>query len=408
MSAPFDFFIALDGHGLNGFEGFGGIARLRCNPSSNQYDIKVRFYNGLAGGHSTQVNKEGTIGYLGNLAQTLFFYDPRTLNELKRFSTLRFCAPDTFYSSQTHVVWMTEKSFITVLGPDFYLFDYDDLENPKRLGAHGVTLPHAIKRSPSGKYLFYGAMDHDTKGYANQVGIYDLESNTNRVVKLPATVWHLGVHPTKDIFYGPTQRCTPQGDMEFVEYAMAHFKNYLFEIDGEKAMVTRHYSIPKDMPGTLTSDVVVTEDHVLYNSCASGVIIKADLATLSDIEYIDERVGFIESLGLWRTAWSNVLEGFSRGSMTTQPQFLVKALRAARWSAIDGSYGLQRSPDGRFVLSAHRGRNQVFVYTYPELTLIKRVSFPPIRLFFPEHLGILDDTRLGFHHSALSTASATG
>ena len=29
MSAPFDYFIALDGHGLNGFEGYAGVARMR-------------------------------------------------------------------------------------------------------------------------------------------------------------------------------------------------------------------------------------------------------------------------------------------------------------------------------------------------------------------------------------------
>ena len=39
------------------------------------------------------------------------------------------------------------------------------------------------------------------------------------------------MHPTRDMFYAPTQRCSPQG-REFVEYTIAHFKNYLFEIDG--------------------------------------------------------------------------------------------------------------------------------------------------------------------------------
>jgi hypothetical protein len=32
----FDFFIALDGHGLNGFEGFAGVARLSCEPGSER------------------------------------------------------------------------------------------------------------------------------------------------------------------------------------------------------------------------------------------------------------------------------------------------------------------------------------------------------------------------------------
>ena len=73
---------------------------------------------------------------------------------------------------------------------------------------------------------------------------------------------------------------------------------------------------------------------------------------------------------------------------------------------LDGSYGLALSPCKRYLLSAHRGRNQVIVYTYPDMKVVRRVRFPAIRKFFPDHLGLLDDTRLGFHHSALCTASA--
>lgn len=399
--STFDLFIALDGHGLNGFEGFGGVARLRCDPDAGRYEIAVKFFDGFAGGHATQINPSGTIGFLGNLSQTLLFYDPRTLEETRRISTLRFCAPEVFYESQTHVVWLGEKRFVTVLGPDLVEMDYDDLEHPRRLGAHGVTLPHAIKRSPSGRYLFYGAMDHDRAGYANQVGVFDLVTGEARVVKLPATAWHLGVHPTRDVFYAPTQRCSPQGQMEFVEYTIGHFKNYLFEIDGASARVLRHVSIPKDMPGALTSDVVVTDGEVLYNSCASGVITRVDLETFTKVSYVDERVGLWRSIGAWRTGVSNLVEGFSRTNVPLATHTLLKALRVSRWSAIDGSYGLQRSPDGRYLLSAHRGMNEVIVYTYPEMRVVKRVRFPAIRGFFPDHLGVLDDTRLGFHHSAV-------
>ena len=90
----FDYFIALDGHGLDGFEGFGGVARLRCQPDADRWEIAVRFFDGVAGGHATQINPQGTLGFLGNLSQNLLFYDPRTLAEVARFSTLRFVAPE--------------------------------------------------------------------------------------------------------------------------------------------------------------------------------------------------------------------------------------------------------------------------------------------------------------------------
>jgi len=402
--SSFDYFIALDGNGLNGFEGFGGVAKLRCDPDGGRHDVKVKYFDGFAGGHATQLNAQGTVGFLGNLSQTLLFYDPRTLEELARFSTLRFCAPDTFYSSQTHVVWLAEREFITVLGPDFYRFRLDDLEHPERLGAHGVTLPHALKRSPSGRYLFYGAMDHSARGYANQAGVFDLETRTARVVQLPATVWHLGVHPTRDVFYAPTQRCTPQGERDFTEYAIAHFKNYLFEIDGPSATVTRHATIPKDLPGALTSDVVVTEDEVLYNACAAHAVVRIDLKTLSRVQWLDEKPGAFETVKHWRTAWSNLVESASRAHLPGNTHLLMKALRATRFTALDGSYGLALSPCRRWLLSAHRGLNEVHVYRYPSLERHARIPFPPIQQFFPEHFGLLDDPRLGFHHSTVRAA----
>jgi hypothetical protein len=401
----FDYFIALDGHGLNGFEGFAGVARLRCDPDADVYDVDVKFFGGIAGGHATQINREGTVGFLGNLSQNLLFYDPRTLEELQRFSTLAFRAPEVFYESQTHVVWVAEREFLAVLGPDFYRFHLDDLTHPERVGAHGVTLPHAVKLSPSGRYLFYGAMDHDRHGYANQVGIFDLETNESRVVELPATVWHLGVHPTEDRFYAPSQRCTPQGDMEFAEYVMGYFKNYLFEIDGPSGQVLRHAAIPKDLPGFLTSDVVVCEDEVIYNACASGMIARIDLATLSDVTYVNERPGPLKSLLYWRTGLSNLAESVARANLPDAVHHFVRSLRITGGSLVDGSYGLQRSPCGRFILSAHRGCNEVIVYRYPTFEVVRRVRFPSIREFFPEHVGRFGDPRLGFHHTALSTQS---
>jgi hypothetical protein len=398
----FDYFIALDGHGLNGFEGFAGIARLRCDPDADRWDVDVRFFPGVAGGHATQLSPKATVGFLGNLSQLLVFYDPQTLDEIARLSTLRFKAPELFYESQTHVVWLDERQFVTAIGPDFWRFDLDDLEHPRKLGAHGVTLPHAVKRSPSGRYLFYGAMDVDDT-YANQLGIYDLETDTARIVALPATAWHLGVHPTRDVCYVPTQRCIPQ-DGDFTEYVIAHFKNYLFEIDGPTASVLRHLAIPKDMPGALTSDVVVTADEVIYNCCASGVLARVDLADFRRVHFVSERPSPMQQLLGIRAGWGNLVEIASRANLTGNPHWLAKAIRIAGGSMLDGSYGLGLSPCRRYLLSAHRGLNQVIVYRYPDMAVHRRISFPPMRKFF-RHLGVLADTRLGFHHATIAATA---
>lgn len=394
----FTFYIALDGHGLNGFEGFAGIARLACDADSDRWEPEVTFFDGIAGGHAVQISPHATVGFLGNLSQQLLFFDPRTLTELARISTLQFRAPRQFYESQTHVVWLDEDRFVTAIGPELWRFSLRDLTRPEVLGAHGVTLPHAIKRTPSGRYLVYGAMDVDHT-FASQVGIFDLQTGTARVVSLPATAWHLGMHPTRDVCYVPTQRCIPQ-DGDFTEYAIAHFKNYLFEIDAEAARVTRHLAIPKDMPGALTSDVVVTEDEVIYNCCASGVLARVRLADFTHVSWINERPAPREQLRAWRAGVGNLVEILSRVNLPSATHWLVKAIRVAGGSALDGSYGLGLSPDRRFLLSAHRGLNEVIVYRYPSLEVHTRVAFPPMRAFY-KHLGRFSDTRLGFHHAVI-------
>ena len=394
----FDFFIALDGHGLNGFEGFAGIARLRCDPDRERWEPEVKFYDGVAGGHAVQLSPGGKVGFLGNLSQQLVFFDPRTLAEITRLSTLRFRAPKLFYESQTHVVWLDDAHFITAIGPELWKFALADLEHPEPIGAHGVTLPHAIKRSPSGHYLMYGAMDIDHQ-YANQVGVFDLRTGTSRVIALPATAWHLGMHPTRDVCYVPTQRCIPQ-DGDFTEYAIAHFKNYLFEVDAASASVTRHLAIPKDMPGALTSDVVVTEDEVIYNCCASGVLARVQLADFQHVRWIDERPDPRRQLGAWRAGVGNLVEVLSRVNLPSATHWFVKAVRIAGGSAVDGSYGLGLSPDRRFLLSAHRGLNEVIVYRYPELRVHTRIPFPAMSTFY-KHLGRWSDPRLGFHHATI-------
>jgi hypothetical protein len=228
--------------------------------------------------------------------------------------------------------------------------------------------------------------------YANQLGVFDLETGTAKLVELPATAWHLGCHPTRDVCYVPTQRCIPQ-DGDFTEYAIAHFKNYLFEIDGPSARVTRHLAIPKDMPGALTSDVIVTDEEVIYNCCASGVLARVRLDDFQHVRWVDERPRPREQLRAWRAGVGNLVEILSRVNLPSATHWFVKAVRIA-----GGGLGL--SPDKRFLLSAHRGLNEVIVYRYPDLVVHGRIAFPPMSAFY-KHLGRFSDPRLGFHHAAI-------
>ena len=84
------------------------------------------------------LSPRGTVGCLGNLSQQLLFFDPRTLTELARFSTLRFRAPALFYESQTHVVWLDEDHFVTAIGPELWRFSLGEADRrgaPRRASA---------------------------------------------------------------------------------------------------------------------------------------------------------------------------------------------------------------------------------------------------------------------------------
>ena len=60
-----------------------------------------------AGLFNTHFWVDPATGVTGSIfSQTLPFFDPRTLEETARLSTLRFGAPEVFYESLTHVVWL--------------------------------------------------------------------------------------------------------------------------------------------------------------------------------------------------------------------------------------------------------------------------------------------------------------
>src|SRR5262245_21682319 len=180
---PYRFHIALDGSGLNGLEGMAGVCQFLFDPRDNSYAHKVRYYSGIAGGHSVSVNPSGTVGFLGNTGQHLLLYDGRSSEEITRQSTLQFETNDTSLRGSTHAVWLSEREFITAIGDYFYHFDIGNLAAGEKVGQHKVNLPHAIKRTASGRYLVYGSMDHPRKarsGESREVGIFDLEAGTAR------------------------------------------------------------------------------------------------------------------------------------------------------------------------------------------------------------------------------------
>ncbi|MEJ8652595.1 hypothetical protein WKI65_32105 [Streptomyces sp. MS1.AVA.3] len=200
---PYAFHIALDGNGLNGLEGRAGVCVFRYDPATGRYAYKIEYYDGIAGGHAVSVSPDRSLGFLGNTGQHLLFYNAATLDEADRLSTLRIEATDSSIKGTTHIAWLGDREIVGAIGEHMWRFDVDKLDAPERLGPHGLKLPHAMKTTASGRYLVYGVMDHPGRGEAREVGIFDLHTGTARRVNLPATCWHVAVHPREDRFYTP-------------------------------------------------------------------------------------------------------------------------------------------------------------------------------------------------------------
>ncbi len=404
-AAPYRFYVALDGNGVDGFEGMAGVCQFRYDPADGSYAHKVQYFNGASAGHATSVSPDGRVGFLGNAGQHLVFYDAHTLEEIGRISTLRYEPNDTTLRGSTHIIWLEDREFIICIGDYFYRFELDRLDRGERLCPHQVKLPHGMKRTRSGRYICYGSMDHPTNGEAKEVGVFDLETSEVRRIELPTTCWHLVTHPTLDRFYPVSFRVLPQNGTDYHEWALAFFKEYLFEIDAASGQVQRHWTSSRETPAHINSDVTISDREVIFCNGASQSIVFIDLEHLIDARMIDERPDFVARLRASRQIGTQVYDAFTRGSLFTSNRHFFAAMRVSRFTLLDSVYATQLSDDQSLLFTANRGLNHITVYDYPANTLRLRVEMPPLQDYVPS-LSPLADPRLGFHHGYLVSPPA--
>jgi len=400
---PYAFYIALDGNGINGLEGMAGVCLFLFNPEDNSYAYKIKYYDGAAGGHWVNVNPNRTVGFLGNAAQHLIFFDAHTLEEVERISTLRFEPNDTSIRGSTHVVWLSNEEFITAIGDYFYRFNLNNLAAGERLGPHKVKLPHTMKLSASGRYICYGSMDNpklDRQGEAREVGIWDMQSGEATRLELPATCWHLATHPTKDLFYPVSFRVLPQEHIDYHEWAMAYLKEYAFEIDAEAKQVVRHWACSRDTPAHINSDITISDNELIFCNGASQSIIFIDLESFASFRILDEKPDLSELADRPREVGTQVYDVLARGGVFNSSRHIMGALRVSRFVPLDSIYGCQLSQDQSLLFTANRGLNHITVYNYPDNTERLRVKMPDLQNYV-SHIGQMADPRLGFHHGYL-------
>jgi hypothetical protein len=397
---PYAFHIALDGSGLNGLEGRAGVCVFRYDPASGDHAYKVTYFPGAAGGHATSVSPGGTSGFLGNTGQHLLFYDPGTLAELDRVSTMRFEVSDSTIKGSTHVVWLSDHEFLTAIGEQFWRIDLERLREAEPVAAHGLKIPHAMRRTRSGRFVVYGGMDHPERGEAREVGILDLVTGTTRRIPLPTTCWHVAVHRELDVCYALSFRVEPQDGRDWQEWGMSYRREYAYEIDAVTGQVLRHWTAGREVPAHINSDVCVSDTELIFCTGGSQTIVLISLADMATFRMIDERPAAGAQLLHTRAAASTIAESLARGNVMTNSRMFVGALQVSRGTFIDGIYACQLSADQSLLFTANRGQNHITVYDYPTLRMRHRVPMPELQEF-DQALTPWADPRLGFHHSTL-------
>ena len=397
---PYSFHVALDGNGLNGLEGRAGVCLFRYDPASGDYAYKVTYFGGASGGHAPNVDPTGRLGFLGNTGQHLLFYDQATLEEVDRVSTLRFEVPDTTLKGSTHLVWLDDTQFVTSIGEHLWKFDVNRLTKAETVAPHGLLLPHAMRRTASGRYVVYGGMDHPARGEAREVGILDTLTGQVRRVELPTTCWHLVCHPVLDVFYALSFRVSPGAAGDWQHWGMAYQREYVFEVDAEEGAVLRHWSAERDFPAHINSDATISDAELIFCTGGSHTVVLLDLATMTQHRLIDEHPGALEGLQRTRESASTVLETLARGNVFESSHIYAGSLKVSRGALFDGIYACQLSADQTLLFTANRGQNHISVYDYPSLTLRLRVVLPELHEY-DARLATWADPRLGFHHSHL-------
>lgn len=357
----------------------------------------------MAGGHAVSISPDRKYGYMGTAGQHLGLYDPHSLDELDRVSTLGYEINDTSIRGCTHVAWINKEEFITAIGDYFYQFNVNNLRNGIKLGPHKIMLPHSMKFTASGKYLCYGSMDNPVfgdKGEAKMVGIWDMEKGEATRIDLPATCWHLIPHPQKDIFYAVSFRVLPQDHRDYHEWAMAFFKEYAFEIDAKEKRILRHWCCSREIPSHINSDITISDTELIFCNGGSHTVVLINLENFSDFRIIDERPSFTELMQHKRTIGTTIYDVLVRGGLFTSNKHILGALRISRFTFMDSIHACQLSEDQSLLFTANRGMNHLTIYNYPDLSQRLRVPMPDIQEFVPL-VGKTADPRLGFHHSYL-------
>jgi hypothetical protein len=405
---PFDYYIALDGPHFDGLIGDAGLVHFEW-PSRK---VRIAYFDGVSAGHNISISPSGARGLLGNFSQQIVLLDLENMRELKRQSTFAIERAEYRLRSNTHHLWRDEKHFIGAVGDHLYEFDTDDLAHPTKLGAHLLDNAHELRWDASKRYILMGDVGNETRP-PRQVAVFDLATGTSKVLKLPDTCWHVCAHPDADKPYGYAATYSLLPGRNYVDWTPSYCREYIFEIDLPTASIRRSWSSSAELPIHLNSDVGVYDNRLYIASGGGATVLELSLA---DGEFKEPNIlectpGLWKRLHLWRQYWENFMGAFARRPVPQRTDSALTALEVSRGSIIDGIYSTRVSPDGKYIVTGHRGFNVIAVYDRKSHELVYSTQLPLFgRKVLPRKYvsAMKQRTRLhlGMHHSEMYPSHA--
>jgi hypothetical protein len=403
MEKPFTYYVSLDGPHLDGLIGHAGMLRFEW-PSKK---ISIEYYDGVSAGHNVSIAPGGKIGLLGNFSQQIVLVDLENMKELERQTTMGIEQSNYRLRSNTHHLWYDDNQhFIGAVGDNLYRFDINDLANPVKLGPHLLYNAHELRWDPSKRYILMGDLGPENLA-PRQVGVFDLADNSSTVIKLPETCWHVCVDPEKPVGYAATYSFATE-DEDYVDWSPAYRREYVYEIDLAKKKIIRSWSCGAEFPIHLNADIGVYGNKLYLSSGGSHSVVELDL---DEKKFREPRVlnglpNWWKRTKMWRQTLFNILGGSMRRPTLINTHFILQTLLATGWKVSDGIYSARVSPDGKYLVTGHRGYNVLSVY---ERETFKRVYTTQLPTFGPEvyrrpyskFLKSINGKHLGMHHSEM-------